>query len=72
MDTERTFTIDLDSDTLAADLAAHGVPCQYAAAHRSNFPPVPAETVIECGPVGLIPACQRCADFYDRMSAPRV
>ena len=41
-------------------------PCQYSAAHRDQD--VPAVTVIICGPVGKVPACQKCADFYARMS----
>ena len=28
----------------------------------------PATTEIDCGPVGVVPACARCAAKYDRMS----
>jgi hypothetical protein len=40
--------------------------CQYSAAHKLSG--VPAVTTIDCGPVGIVPACQKCADFYKRMS----
>jgi len=39
--------------------------CRYSARHASAG--IPAVTVIECGPVGAVPACQECADFYVRM-----
>lgn len=42
--------------------------CEYAAAHNGSFDPVPAVTTIDCGPVGVIPACQACADLYERLS----
>jgi hypothetical protein len=38
--------------------------CCYSAAHTMSG--VPSVTVIDCGPVGMIPACQGCADFYTR------
>jgi hypothetical protein len=41
--------------------------CRYSAAHNARG--VVATTTIDCGPVGTVPACQRCADFYARMSA---
>lgn len=41
-----------------------GEVCQYAIAHV--WAQIPAVTVLDCGVIGLIPACQRCADFYDR------
>lgn len=41
-------------------------PCMYSARHAMDG--VPAVTVIDCGPVGQVPACQSCADFYRRMS----
>lgn len=41
-----------------------GTVCQYSAAHADRG--VEAETVIDCGPVGIIPACDDCADFYER------
>lgn len=37
-------------------------PCRYSARHLADA--VPAVTILDCGPVGQIPACQRCADFY--------
>jgi hypothetical protein len=47
-------------------VTAQTLVCAYSAAH--NMASVPAVTVIDCGPVGMIPACQKCADFYARMS----
>jgi hypothetical protein len=41
--------------------------CQYSAKHNRAY--VPAVTTIDCGRVGMIPACQECADFYKRMSS---
>ena len=43
-----------------------GEVCRYSYAHTMRD--VPAVTVIDCGPVGIVPACQKCADFYARMS----
>lgn len=40
--------------------------CGYAAAHAMAG--IPATTTIDCGPVGIVLACQACADFYARMS----
>ena len=40
--------------------------CAYSARHKLSG--VPAVTVIECGPVGKVAACQACAEFYARMS----
>lgn len=40
--------------------------CMYSARHAMDG--VPAVTVIECGPVGPVAACRKCADFYERMS----
>jgi hypothetical protein len=42
------------------------VTCHYSAAHAARG--VPATTEIDCGRVGIVPACQRCAGFYDRMA----
>jgi hypothetical protein len=39
--------------------------CAYAAVCTN-----PATEVIDCGPVGLVVACQRCAEVYARI-APR-
>jgi hypothetical protein len=39
--------------------------CQYSAKHKLDG--VPAVVVIDCGAVGKVPACQECADFYERM-----
>jgi len=38
--------------------------CEYSVKHKAQG--VPAETEIDCGPVGKIPACRKCADFYKR------
>lgn len=38
--------------------------CEYSAAHKMNGRR--ATTTIDCGPVGVVPACQECADFYER------
>lgn len=51
----------------AADdiVEAQGAPvqlCEYSATHMMAG--VPATTTIDCGPVGIVPACQLCADFY--------
>lgn len=40
--------------------------CQYSAAHAMKG--TPATTIIDCGLIGKVPACQPCADFYQRMS----
>ena len=45
----------------------HSEICRYSARHQAEN--VPATTVIDCGPVGTIPACQECADFYERMAS---
>jgi hypothetical protein len=42
--------------------------CGYSARHYSAR--VPAATVLECGPVGIVPACQACTAFYERNSQP--
>lgn len=47
-------------------LTALQAPCLYSAAHSAQG--VPATEVIDCGPVGLVPACAKCAGFYQRMS----
>ena len=39
--------------------------CAYSAAHKIRK--VPAVTVIDCGRVGMVDACQACADLYARM-----
>jgi hypothetical protein len=41
--------------------------CCYSLRH--NWDQVPATTIIDCGRVGVVPACQPCADFYERMSS---
>jgi len=38
--------------------------CQYSARHMVQG--VPAVTVLDCGPIGEVPACQKCAEFYAR------
>lgn len=40
--------------------------CAYSLAHAVKG--IPAVTVIDCGVVGMIPACKACADFYEIMS----
>jgi hypothetical protein len=44
-----------------------GNPCQYSPRHKMDGA-VPATTTIDCGPVGIVPACQACADLYVRLS----
>jgi hypothetical protein len=44
-----------------------GAVCGYSLKHA--MAKIPAVTVINCGPVGVVATCQRCADFYNRMSA---
>lgn len=39
--------------------------CNYSAAHQMAG--VRAVTTIDCGPVGIVSACQACADFYAKM-----
>jgi hypothetical protein len=41
-------------------------PCQYSAKHKMDG--VPATTTIDCGRVGIVAACQACADLYVRLS----
>ena len=66
------ITITPSPEMRAAVLAAAGLPdllgevCRYSLAHASAG--VPAVTSLDCGPVGTVPACQACADFYGRMS----
>ena len=43
-----------------------GKTCQYSARH--NQEDVPATGTIDCGPVGIVPACDKCIGFYERMS----
>lgn len=38
--------------------------CQYSALHQCEG--VPATVMLDCGAVGLVPACQVCADTYVR------
>lgn len=67
------------ADQLHIDPAGHGIPwlcdaivgeakslgtCAYSAAHTRDE--IPAVTVIDCGAVGRVPACRRCAKFYAR------
>lgn len=40
--------------------------CGYSAAHAARG--IASTTTIDCGPVGIVPACQPCADFYARMA----
>jgi hypothetical protein len=41
--------------------------CRYSPQHTMDE--VPATTVIDCGAVGMVLACQACADFYARMAS---
>lgn len=41
-------------------------PCQYSAKHKMDG--VPATTEIDCGRIGMVAACQACADLYVRLS----
>lgn len=38
--------------------------CEYSARHRHEG--VTATAILDCGPVGMIPACEKCADFFTR------
>lgn len=49
-----------------ADHYLAGTFCQYSAGHSMDK--VPADTVLDCRPVGFTPACQECADLYARLS----
>lgn len=46
-----------------------GAVCQYSAAHAMAG--VPATTEIDCGRVGIVAACEKCAAFYERMGGKR-
>lgn len=39
--------------------------CQYSAKHMMDG--VAATTSIDCGRVGIVPACQACAELYQRL-----
>ena len=49
-------------DEWLSNAGMHLASCQYSAAHQAKG--VLADTVLDCGPVGRVPACQKCADFY--------
>ncbi len=74
IDREKSHVLPADRvEELAAytDALAEAFPrvpevCKYSAAHLSAG--VPAVTVLDCGPAGRIPACQQCADLYQRMN----
>jgi hypothetical protein len=57
---------DLEGEILNCDRSEVPALCQYSAKHNDEG--VPAMTTINCGPVGIIPACESCAAFYKRMS----
>lgn len=40
--------------------------CRYSTAHKIQG--IPAVTTIFCGPIGKVPVCHKCADFYQRMA----
>ncbi len=42
--------------------------CQYSAAHQCEG--VPATVMLNCGAVGMVPACEACADTYARPGQP--
>jgi hypothetical protein len=42
-----------------------GTPCQYSAQHQAQG--VQAVVVVDMQPVGDVPCCKACADFYQRM-----
>lgn len=46
-----------------------GAICQYSYAHF--LADVPATTEIDCGRVGIVAACEKCAAFYERMGGKR-
>lgn len=48
-----------------ADYHLNGAHCGYSAAH--NIRQVPAVTMIDCSPVGIVPACAQCAEFYSSL-----
>jgi hypothetical protein len=51
------------------ELDSADVICGYSPAHGAQN--IRAVTTIDCGPVGIVPACQKCADFYGQMN-PRM
>jgi hypothetical protein len=59
-----------EGDTIAAALAliaAQLGTCRYSAAHLAAR--VPAVVALDCGRVGVVPACRACAEFYARMGS---
>lgn len=44
--------------------------CCYSAAHA--FAQRLATAILDCGQVGAVPACERCASFYERMGGRRL
>jgi hypothetical protein len=53
------------SDT--EDMKPVPVTCKYSAAHARQG--VPAVAIIDCGPVGQVPACGECAERYKRLNS---
>jgi hypothetical protein len=47
-------------------LTIETVACEYSASHMLHERPN-AVTLLECGALGDVPACQSCADFYAEM-----
>lgn len=47
------------------ELAETGKVCQYSAAHVMAG--VPAVHVLDCGVVGMVPACLKCSVFYRKL-----
>jgi hypothetical protein len=58
----------LDSDGIYR-LTIEALTCDYSAAHRLRGERALAVAELDCGPLGSVPACQACADFYEYQSA---
>jgi hypothetical protein len=61
-DTEETQTAANEALAMLRKLFGTTPTCKYSAAHASRK--VPAVTEIDCRPVGILPACQACAEFF--------
>lgn len=63
-DSEEAQTAANEALALLRGLLGSVRTCSYSATHKAHG--VPSVTVIDCGPVGLVDACQACAQFYAR------
>jgi hypothetical protein len=60
---ERTTDMEYQTREFRADMT-----CEYST--RDRWDGIRAVKLIDCGPiVGMVAACQRCADMYERLNA---